>query len=390
MRNMRRQFLRKMIGLLAAPPVLLVSHLGRAQQQSSNVARIAFLGATSSRAYAPRIAALRDGLRELGYAEGRNLIIEFRWAEGKPERLPDLADELVRLQPDVIVTHAHAPTMAAKRATAAIPIPIVMTNVGDAVGNGIVASLARPGGNITGDSFLLPELIVKRMEVLREVLPYARRIAVLINPDNPGLAPLIRSMDEAASILQLSLQYFALRNIGELSTLFAAIATAKLDALLVLEDATTTIIHAAAIADGAAQQKLLAVGFGDFARAGGTIGYGVDFLALYYRAAVFVDKILKGSRPVDLPVEQPTKFELIVNLKGSAGDRARCPTGTPCACRRGSRVAFLRPEHHAAASSQELFSHVRSILRSKHCMDPTRPRDASHRLHRFPLGRPRL
>jgi putative ABC transport system substrate-binding protein len=296
-----------------------VSYLARplasiAQQQPTRMARIAFLGAASAAGYATRVDALRAGLRDLGYEEGKNIAIDFRWAEGQYDSLPELAAELVRLKVDVIVTHAVPPTLAAKRATATIPIPIVMTNVGDAVANGIVASLSRPGGNITGDTFFLTELAAKRLEVLKDAVPRVRRIAVLANPDNPQSGPSLQAMEVAAKSLQLALQRFDARGPADLESAFAAMATKRSDALTVLED-PKIIVNFKRLAELAAKQRLPSIGAIEFAEAGGLIGYGVNFLALYRRAAVFVDKILKGARPADIPVERPTRFEFAINMK---------------------------------------------------------------------------
>jgi putative ABC transport system substrate-binding protein len=285
-----------------------------AQQSATTIPRIAFLGAASAAGYAPRIDALRAGLRELGYEEGKTIGIEFRWAEGKYDRLPELAAEIVRLKVDVIVTHAVAPTLAVKQATATIPIPIVMTNVGDAIANGIVASLARPGGNITGDTFFLTELTAKRLEVLKEAAPHVRRIAVLSNPDNSATGPSLQAMEIAAKALRLELQRFDARGPADLDGAFAAMATKHSDALAVIED-PKIIVNVKRIAELAAKQRLPAIGFIEFAEAGGLIGYGVNFLALYRRAAVFVDKILKGAKPADIPVERPTTFDFSINIK---------------------------------------------------------------------------
>ena len=274
------------------------------------VPRIGFLGAADPVGYATRIEALRAGLRDQGYVEGKTIAFEFRWAEGRYERLPALAAELVRLRVDVIVTHAVNPTLAAKNATGTIPI--VMTNVGDAVANGIVPNLARPGGNITGDTFFGRELPPKRLELLKLALPQARRIGVLSNPDNPGNVRVLESMHEAAEALKLSLVPFTLGDPGALAATFATISAARCDAVALVEDAKT-VANVARIAEAALRNRLPSIGFVEYADVGGMIGYGPDFLALYRRAAVFVDKILKGAKPGDLPVERPSEFLLVVN-----------------------------------------------------------------------------
>lgn len=283
---------------------------GIAQAPSAGFRRIGFLGAADPGGYATRIEALRAGLRDHGYVEGRNLVIEFRWAEGRYDRLPALAAELVHANVEVIVTHAVPPTLAAKRATSTVPI--VMTNVGDAVANGIVASLAHPGGNITGDTFFAPELAVKRLELVRDALPRARSVAVLVNPDNEGSSRWLSAVEQAAPKLQLAPTRFELRSPAALPDVAAAMAAQRVDALVVNEDARF-IVARKAIAEAALKQRLPSIGFNEFAEAGGLVGYGVDFLALYRGAASFVDRILRGAKPADLPVVQPTKFSLVVN-----------------------------------------------------------------------------
>lgn len=273
--------------------------------------RIGFLGATNATAYAQRIEALRAGFRDLGYVEGVTLEIVFRWADGRYERLAALAAELVALKVDVIVTHAIPPTLAAKKATATIPI--VMTNVGDAQSTGIVANLARPEGNITGDTFFAPELNLKRLELLKSTLPQAQRIAVLANLENPGNARTVREMEAPATGLGLALERFDVRDAVALEAAFTAMAARRPHALAVLEDAAL-IGLLKPIAEGALRHGLPSIGFVEFAAAGGMIGYGPDFLDLYRRAAGTVDRILKGARPGDIPVQRPTKFLLVLNL----------------------------------------------------------------------------
>lgn len=273
--------------------------------------RIGFLGATDATAYAQRITALRAGFRDAGYVEGTTLEIVFRWAEGRYERLPALAAELVALKVDVIVTHAIPPTLAAKKATTTIPI--VMTNVGDAQSAGIVANLARPEGNITGDTFFGPELNLKRLELVKSTFPQVKRVAVLANLDNPGNARTVREMEAPAAALGMTLERFDVRNAVTLDAAFAAMAAKRPHALAVVEDAAL-IGLLKPIAKGALNYALPSIGFVEFAAAGGTIGYGPDFLDLYRRAAGTVDRILKGARPGDIPVQRPTKFLLVLNL----------------------------------------------------------------------------
>ena len=267
-------------------------------------------------AWATRVEAIRAGLRDLGYVEGKNIVIEFRFAEGQFDRLPELAAELVRLKVDVIVTHTVPGALAAKQATATNPIPVVMTNVGDAVGNGIVASLARPGGNITGDTFFLTELVAKRLEVLKDAIPRVRRVAVLANPDNAGTGRSLQAMEVAAKALNVALPNFHARGPADLDGAFAAMAKENVDALAVIED-IILIPSNKKIAELAAKQRLPSISLVEYADAGGLFGYGPNTLALYRRAAVFVDKILKGAKPADIPIERPTTFEFVINMKAA-------------------------------------------------------------------------
>jgi len=304
----RRQFLATAGALLAA------SRPGFAQQPAAaTMPRIGFLGVATPAAWATRLDAFRAGLRDLGYVEGKNIVIEFRFAEGQYDRLPGLAAELIRLKVDVIVTHSAPGVLAAKQATATNPIPVVMTNVGDAIERGIVASLARPGGNITGDTFFAPELAAKRVDVLKDTIPRIRRMAVLVNPDNPGIARL-QAMENTAKALNVTLQRFDARGPDDLGNAFAAMAKERVDALALVED-PNLIPANKTIAELAIKQSLPSIGFIEYVEAGGLFGYGPDFLALYRRVPNFVDKILKGAKPADIPIERPTKFEFVINMK---------------------------------------------------------------------------
>lgn len=301
----RRRFLAGAAALVAVFPAL-------GQNPAGAVARIGFLGVSTPEAWKPRVDAFRAGLRDLGYAEGKNVVIEFRFAENRYERLPALAAQLVQLKVDVIVTHAAPGALAAKQATMANRVPVVMTNVGDAVGWGIVDSLARPGGNITGDTFFITELVAKRLEVLKEALPDVRRVGVLINPDNARAGQSLRAMESVAKQLGLTLARFDARGAADLERVFAAMTKERIDALAVLEDAAL-ISQGRKIGELAAKQRLPSISTTEYAEAGGLLGYGVDFLALYRRAAVFVDRILKGAKPGDIPIERPAKFEFVIN-----------------------------------------------------------------------------
>ncbi len=293
-------------GALAAP---LASF---AQQPPAKIFRIGFLGAESAAGYASRMEALRAGLRDLGYVEGKNIVIEYRWAEGKYERLPDLAAELVHLKVDVIVTHAAPGSLAAKRATTTIPI--VMATMGDPVSLGLIASLARPGGNVTGSTFFQPELAAKRLELLKEAMPRMTQVAVLLTRDNPTNRQTLEAMGITARSLKVGLQNFEVGRLDEFAGAFSAMAKKRADAV-VIPETPLFIVNAKRIADLAAKQRVLSAGDKAFAEAGGMIGYGANLLELYHRVAYFVDKILKGAKPSDLPVERPTRFELVVNMK---------------------------------------------------------------------------
>jgi len=283
-----------------------------AQAQQAKVVRIGFLGPTSAASNAGRMEALRAGLRDLGYLEGKNLVIESRWAEGKFDRLPELAAELVRLNVDVILTTGTPGIRAAKNATTTIPI--VMVTSGDPVGFGFVASLAQPGGNITGSSTFGPELSAKRLELLKETLPRTQRVAVLFNPDNSINDRNLPAMEQTAKLLKIRLQRFEVRGAEEFKNAFAAMTKQRVDAVALPEDDFLNA-NQNEVAELVAKQRLPSIGRADFAEAGGLIGYAVNFFDLYRRAAIFVDKILKGAKPADLPVQQPTKFEFVINLK---------------------------------------------------------------------------
>jgi putative ABC transport system substrate-binding protein len=283
-------------------------------QQPKKVPRIGFLAATSPTSGSPaRSEAFREGLRELGYVEGKNIVIEYRYAEGKLDRLPALAAELVRLKVEVIVTAGGASTRPAKEATTAIPI--VMAQDTDPVGNGFVASLARPGGNITGLSTLTPEISGKQLELLKEIVPKLSRVAVLGNSNNPGTAQALREMELAAGTLAVQLQFLEVRGPKDIETAFQAASKGHAGAVLVLTSPVATS-QRAQIAELAAKSRLPAISTqSDYMDAGGLMFYGPSITDLYRRAATYVDKILKGAKPADLPVEQPTKFEFVINLK---------------------------------------------------------------------------
>lgn len=292
------------LSILAAP-------LSSEAQPPGKVYRIGFLGATSAAQQASRIEAIRQGLRDLGYVEGRNIVIEYRWAGGQYERLPDLAAELVRLKVDLIVTHGAPGARAAKGATATIPI--VMALVGDPVETGLVASISRPGGNITGSSFFFPELMAKRLEILKEAVPRIAHVGALLNLDNPGNVSVLSAMEEGARALRLKLHRVGVRRPEELDDVISQL-TGLVDGLSIIDDAML-IANAGRIAAVAARHRLPAIGFREFVEAGGLMAYGVNFDQIYRRSMRLVDKILRGARPGDLPIEQATHFDLIINLK---------------------------------------------------------------------------
>jgi putative tryptophan/tyrosine transport system substrate-binding protein len=303
---------RKIFVWLLATVLLITAPFAEAQQPAK-VHRIGFLGLPSATGWGEKITALRAGLRDLGYVEGRNLVFEFRWADGMYERLPDLAAELVRLKVDVIITHATVGTRAAKQATTTIPI--VIAAVGDAVALGLVASLARPGGNVTGSSFFLPELRAKRLEMLKETFPRINRVAVLRNL-NTGWQVSSDETDFASKSLKLELQHFGVTAPSEFESTFKTIAKQRIDAVAISED-PMLVSNAKVLVDLAAKQRLPSIGFLEVAEAGGLMAYAANLVEMHRRAAYFVDRILKGTKPADLPVEQPTKFEFIINLKAA-------------------------------------------------------------------------
>jgi putative tryptophan/tyrosine transport system substrate-binding protein len=280
-------------------------------QQTKKVPRIGYL---TFALRSTRAEAFRQGLRDLGYAEGKNIVIEWRSADGKWERGPALAEELVRLKVDVIVTGGGAATRAVKEATSTIPI--VMTQDTDPVGNGFVASLARPGGNITGLSTLAPELSGKRLELLKEIVPKLSRVAVFATSTDPGNAQARKEIELAAAALGVTLQYLEVKGPNDLETVFRAAGKARTDAVLMNVSGPIGAPNRKDIAELTAKNRLPAIyTLSDYVEAGGLMSYGVHLPDLDRRAATYVDKILKGAKPADLPVEQPTKFELWINLK---------------------------------------------------------------------------
>jgi ABC-type uncharacterized transport system substrate-binding protein len=280
-------------------------------QQASRVYRIGLL--TTHSAQATRVEPLRAGLRDLGYVEGQNIVIEYRWAEGKYDRFPDLAAELVRLKVDIIVTGGTPSTQAAMQATKTIPI--VMVGTGDPLRTGLIASLARPGGNVTGLTQLGAEVAGKRLQILKDTVPNVSRVAFLRNRASPAHVPYFNELQAAARGLRLTLQSVEVQEPYEFERAFAEMMRERPDALIVTADAIHQL-RQAWIVEFAAKRRLPALyQLKEYVEAGGLMSYGASITDNYRRAATYVDKILKGAKPSDLPVEQPTKFELVINLK---------------------------------------------------------------------------
>ena len=303
----------KKIYWLALGAMLFALCMSAEAQQSTKIARIGHIGGASPSTSPARYEAFRQGLRDLGYVEGKNIVIERRWADGKFDRLPALAAELVRLKVDIIVTAGPQATRPTKQATSAIPI--VMAQDPDPVGNGFVASLARPGGNITGLATLAPEIGGKRLELMKEIVPRLSRVAVLGTSTRPGNAQSLKETELAAGAFGVKLQYLDILRPKDIETAFQAASKGRANAVLVLTSAVA-ISQRTQITDLAVKNRLPAIYDGaEFVEDGGLMTYSASQNDLYRRAATYVDKILKGAKPGDLPVEQPTKFELVVNLK---------------------------------------------------------------------------
>jgi putative ABC transport system substrate-binding protein len=284
-------------------------------QQTGKVSRIGYLGTSSPSLERLLVDAFRQKLRELGQVEGENITIEYRWAEGRDDRLPSLAVELVQLQPDVIVTTGTPGTLAAKRATSTIPI--VFASSGNPVLGGLVASYARPGGNVTGFTILGADLEGKRLELLKEMVSGLSRVAILWNPTNPGLtAGYYQQLRDAATALGVTVPVAAeVRRPDDLESAFAAIVTARPQALFVLAD-RLLLAHRMRILDFTATSRLPGMyPYREYVDAGGLMSYAPSDIDQFRRTAVYVDRILKGTKPADLPVEEPTKFDLVINLK---------------------------------------------------------------------------
>jgi putative ABC transport system substrate-binding protein len=310
----KKKDMKSKITVLALCAMLFALCVPAEAQQAKKVPRIGFISPSSSATAGPRLEAFRQGLRDLGYIDGGNIAIEARWAEGLAERLPHLIAELIQLKVDVLVVGSAAGALAAKNAKSTTPV--VFTAVTDPFGQGIISSLARPGGNITGVSLAVGDgFSGKWVELLKETVPKIARASVLGNPTHPVAQVFLRETQEAGRGLGVRLQFFEARDPGQLDSVLSKMEKERAGALLVTPDPLFSS-QRRRIVDFAANRRLPSMFFsGDFVDAGGLMAYGPSFSDSYRRAATYVDKILKGAKPADLPVEQPTKFELIINLK---------------------------------------------------------------------------
>ena len=294
---------------------LLAAPLAAEGQQGGKVYRVGVLSPfSSSFGPGPSFEAFRQTLRELGYVEGPNIVLEYRWADGRYDRLPDLTAELVRLRVDVIFSAWSTPAaLATKKATSTIPI--VFAGVGDAVGVGLIASLARPGGNVTGSTFITEETIGKQLELLKEGVPRIARVGVVINPVNPVYRLVLRASEAPARALGLQLEVVGVQGAEDLERAFRAAIKGHVDALVILRDPVLITNQARLLALAATARLPAMYGMRGFVDGGGLMSYGPSLVEMYRRAAYLVDKILKGIKPANLPVEQTTKFELVINLR---------------------------------------------------------------------------
>src|SRR5919109_4964670 len=305
--------MRRTLGFLVALALgFLVAPLAATAQLAGRPVTIGYLGNASPALEAPVVDASREGLRQLGYVEGQNLVIRYVWAEGQQDRYVDLARELVRLQPDIILTAGTPGTLAAKHATPSIPI--VTAIAGDPVAAGLVSSLAQPGGNVTGLSTLAAELEGKRLELFKQAMPTLSQVVALRHPANPYTTIAWKAVQPAAEALGLRLQPVEARGPNDLDRALATIKTARPDGLIVVPD-RFLLTYRASIVHFMAEHRLPGMfPFREFVQEGGLLAYGPDYIDMYRRAATYVAKILRGAKPADLPMEQPTKFELVINL----------------------------------------------------------------------------
>jgi putative ABC transport system substrate-binding protein len=309
MNNRRKLLFVFGVGALASPLLAFAQTVGK-------IFQIGYVGNSSPAEEAAYVEAFHQGLRERGYIEGKNIVVNYRWAGGSNEKVSEIIAEFVKRNVDVIVTSGTFAPLAAKKATSTIPI--VMASVGDPVGTGIVASLSRPGGNITGLSSLEQGLQGKRLEILREFIPGHNRVAVLANPLQPYTQVTLRAVRSAAEVRGISVQVFEAGTLGELDSAFAAIVKAKPDALMVLPDKPFFYSNIATILRLAARLRIPAIyPFWEFVEKGGLVHYGTNVPSMFHRAGGYIDKILKGGKPSDLPIEQATHFELALNMKAA-------------------------------------------------------------------------
>ena len=317
METEEKDMMRKITGVTLSAMLLALALCSFAEaQQPKKIPRIGLLGSLSGSSSSDRIRteAFLQGLRDLGYVEGKNIVIEYRYADGKYERLPGLAAELVRLKVDILVARGAPAAHAAKNATSTIPI--VMGNAADPVGTGLVASLARPGGNITGLSDFNSGVITKRLELLKEVVPTVSRVAVLLNPANPTNPPQLKEVQAVAPALGVTLFSLEVKGADDIEHAFTAMKKERTGAVLVIGGAAGN--HVPRLAELVVKNRLPTIWSSiEAVETGGLMSYGTNFADLYRRAATYVDKILKGAKPADLPVEQPMKFEFVINLKAA-------------------------------------------------------------------------
>ena len=282
--------------------------------QPAGLRRVGVLGPAPRAGYEDRLQALRGGLRDLGYVEGRNVAYEYRSSEGRYELFPTLVAELVTMKVDVIVTGGTPASLAAKKATATIPI--VIGAISDPVATGLVPSLARPGGNITGLMFFVAELCAKRLELLKQVLPRVKRVAALMHPDNPSMAPVELEMGQAGATLGIEVMRFDARASSEFEDVLSAMVARRADGVVIVEDALFNV-NAGRLGALATAKRLPSIGLDSVALGGGLLSYGVNQIDMFRRAATYIDKIFKGARPADLPIERSSTFDLIVNLRAA-------------------------------------------------------------------------
>jgi putative ABC transport system substrate-binding protein len=316
--NQRRKLL---LGVAAG--LLSLTRAAHAQA-TRKLPQIGYVGNSTAALEASLVDGFRQGLRERGYREGDNVIVHYRWADGKISELPPLIAQLLALKVDVLITAGTPAAVAAKKATTTVPI--VMAAVGDAVASGLVQSLSHPGGNVTGLSTLYTQLEGKRIQILREFVPKMKRIALLTNPANPFTSIMLKSAQEASAAQNLSSQVYEVSTVADFDSVFAAIAKAKPDAMAVLADRPFLVSNRQRIVQFAGKQRLPAMyPFSEFMQDGGLVFYGPNFPDMFRRSATYVDKIIKGAKPADLPLEQPTRFEFIINAKAARALRLTIP-----------------------------------------------------------------